>query len=99
MLARACELVPSESGTIFLDDPLRKVDDRGANDLYAVASFGPYANRSPAHASGGGGGVAGEVYRSGEPYLSAELRPAWAAPARRSAWWRSPSPSGARCAG
>jgi diguanylate cyclase (GGDEF)-like protein len=83
MLARACELVPSESGTIFLDDPLRKVDDRDANDLFVVASFGPYAETLPGHALPAGiEAVAGEVYRSGRPHLvgAGESRGAVAVP-------------------
>jgi diguanylate cyclase (GGDEF)-like protein len=70
ILARACELVPSEHGAVFLDDPLRKVDDRAANELFVVAAFGDLSDSLPGTPLGGGGGIAGEVYRSGRPHCS-----------------------------
>lgn len=69
ILARACELVPSESGAVFLDDPLRKVEDRAANDLFVVAAFGAHAETLPG-LSPTPGAPAREVYRSGCPHLS-----------------------------
>jgi diguanylate cyclase (GGDEF)-like protein len=72
ILERACELVPSEAGSVFLDDPLRKVDDRAANDLFVVASFGARTDTQPGTVLPAGQGLPGEVYRSGRPHLSAD---------------------------
>jgi len=69
ILERACELVPSRSGAVFLDDPLRKVDDRAANEVFVVAAFGAHAETLPGQPPAPGA-PAGEVYRSGRPHLS-----------------------------
>ncbi|HEX8454529.1 MAG TPA: sensor domain-containing diguanylate cyclase [Longimicrobium sp.] len=69
ILERACALVPSECGAVFLDDPLRKVEDRAANDLFVVAAFGADAETLPGRPAGAESPV-GEVYRSGRPHLS-----------------------------
>jgi diguanylate cyclase (GGDEF)-like protein len=70
ILERARELVPSRAGAVFLDDPLRKVEDRAANELFAVAAFGPGAESLPGQPLPAGGLMA-EVYRTGRPHLSA----------------------------
>lgn len=70
ILERACELVPSQAGSVFLDDPLRKVDDRAANDLFVVASFGARAESLPGTVLAAGQGLPGSVYTSGRPHLS-----------------------------
>ena len=74
ILERACQLVPSESGSIFLDDPLRKTSRRGANDLYFVAAFGDAAAMLPGRSISASQGIVGRVYRTGEPRLSADVR-------------------------
>ncbi|HEX8430666.1 MAG TPA: sensor domain-containing diguanylate cyclase, partial [Longimicrobium sp.] len=84
ILDKACELVPAECGSIFLDDPLRKVDDRASNELYAVAAFG-MDDALPGRGIAAGDGIVGRVYRGGEPHLSADVHsdPVTAEPADR----------------
>jgi len=72
ILEKASELVPSESGAILLDDPLDKRPDRGGNKLHFVAVFGPASGSLVGQSVPADDGVAGRVYRTGEPYLSAE---------------------------
>ncbi len=72
ILEKASELVPSESGAILLDDPLGKRPDRSGNLLHFVAVFGPASGSLAGQAVPAGDGVAGRVYRTGEPYLSVE---------------------------
>ncbi|MFO7893253.1 MAG: sensor domain-containing diguanylate cyclase [Longimicrobiales bacterium] len=71
ILQKAAELVPSESGAILLDDPLRKGHDPGGNDLHFVAAFGPASGGLVGQTVPAAGGVVGRVYRTGEPHLSA----------------------------
>jgi diguanylate cyclase (GGDEF)-like protein len=73
ILERACQLVPSESGSIFLDDPLRKTDRRRNNELYFVAAFGAAAAALPGRSISASKGIVGRVYRTGEPRLSADV--------------------------
>ena len=40
ILQKAYEFVPSESGSILLDDPFRKVAQRRDNELVFIATFG-----------------------------------------------------------
>lgn len=73
ILQKANEFVPSESGSILLDDPFRKVADRRENELVFIASFGTASEgligqRLPAKF-----GIVGQVYQSGTPYLSADV--------------------------
>jgi diguanylate cyclase (GGDEF)-like protein len=74
ILERACQLVPSESGSIFLDDPLRKTERRRSNQLYFVAAFGSAAEELPGRSISASEGIVGRVYRTGEPRLSADVR-------------------------
>ena len=42
ILQKANEFVPSEAGSILLDDPMTKnTDDRLENDLVFISTFGP----------------------------------------------------------
>jgi len=72
ILERARALVPALSGSILLDDPLRKVSDRAQNDLCFVTAFGPAAERLPGTRIPAGQGIAGKVYVSGRPHLAAD---------------------------
>lgn len=72
ILEKAAELVPSEAGSILLDDPLTKVSDRAQNDLVFVAGFGPAAKDLIGRSISAGLGVAGHVYRTGSAHLSLE---------------------------
>lgn len=73
ILERACQLVPSEAGSIFLDDPLRKTERRRSNDLYFVAAFGSAAEELPGRSISASQGIVGRVYRTGEPRLSLDV--------------------------
>lgn len=74
VLEKAAELVPSESGAILLDDPLRKYRDRSLNRLHFVAAFGPAAEGLVGQSMAAADGVAGHVYRTGMPQLSARTQ-------------------------
>ncbi|HEX5724984.1 MAG TPA: GAF domain-containing protein, partial [Longimicrobiaceae bacterium] len=73
ILEKARELVPSESGSILLDDPLRKVDDRARNDLCFVAAFGPASEHLAGQQLSAAEGIVGQVYRTGQPHLSSDV--------------------------
>jgi diguanylate cyclase (GGDEF)-like protein len=72
ILERARALVPARSGSILLDDPLRKVGDRTQNDLWFVTAFGPAGDQLPGTRLPAGQGIAGKVYASGRPHLAAD---------------------------
>jgi diguanylate cyclase (GGDEF)-like protein len=72
ILEKACELVPSESGSILLDDPLHKVAAREENELCFVAAFGPAAAGLPGRRIAARTGVVGLVYRTGLPHLAGD---------------------------
>jgi diguanylate cyclase (GGDEF)-like protein len=74
ILQKAYEFVPSESGSILLDDPFRKVASRKENELVFIATFGDSSadlvgRRLPAQH-----GIVGRVYQTGTPYLSADVK-------------------------
>ncbi|MCU1348804.1 MAG: hypothetical protein JWO56_1834, partial [Acidobacteria bacterium] len=74
ILQKAYEFVPSESGSILLDDPFRKLPDRKQNELVFIATFGDTSRdligqRLPAR-----NGIVGQVYQTGTPYLSADVQ-------------------------
>jgi diguanylate cyclase (GGDEF)-like protein len=74
ILQKAYEFVPSESGSILLDDPFRKVASRKDNELVFIATFGESSanlvgTRLPAQH-----GIVGRVYQTGTPYLSADVK-------------------------
>ncbi|MDX1674061.1 MAG: sensor domain-containing diguanylate cyclase [Longimicrobiales bacterium] len=71
ILQKAAELVPSESGAILLDDPLTKRADRSRNELHFVSVFGPASEDLMGESIFAMDGVAGYVYRTGRPHLSA----------------------------
>lgn len=73
ILEKAAELVPAESGSILLDDPLRKQAAREENTLCIVASFGPAARELPGRHVPARAGIVGHVYRSGLPHLSEDV--------------------------
>jgi diguanylate cyclase (GGDEF)-like protein len=73
ILQKAYEFVPSESGSILLDDPFRKLATRKDNELVFIATFGDSSadlvgRRLPAQH-----GIVGRVYQTGTPYLSADV--------------------------
>jgi diguanylate cyclase (GGDEF)-like protein len=74
ILDKAGQLVPAESGSILLDDPLTKQPERAGNELCFVASFGPAAECLPGRRIAAVDGIVGRVYRDGEPHLSENVR-------------------------
>ena len=70
ILRKAYEFVPSESGSILLDDPYRKVQDREQNDLVFIATFGPGSRELLNTRLSAAKGIAGRVYQTGRSYLS-----------------------------
>lgn len=74
-LEKAGEFVPSEAGSIFLDDPQVKwTRDRIENSLSAVACFGPRGAQLLGKKIPANRGIVGRVYVSGQAYFSADVR-------------------------
>lgn len=72
LLQRANDFLPSQAGTIYLDDPL-DVDEGGNSlSLVVIAGFGPKAEDLMEERFSTGKGIIGEVYRTGKPYSSSE---------------------------
>ena len=73
ILQKAYEFVPSESGSILLDDPFRKVASRQDNELVFIATFGESSRDLVGHRLSAQHGIVGRVYQTGTPYLSADV--------------------------
>jgi diguanylate cyclase (GGDEF)-like protein len=73
ILQKAYEFVPSESGSILLDDPFRKVASRGENELVFIATFGESSRELIGHRLSAKNGIVGRVYATGTPYLSVDV--------------------------
>jgi len=73
ILQKAYEFVPSESGSILLDDPFRKVASRKDNELVFIATFGESSRNLVGHRLSARHGIVGRVYETGTPYLSADV--------------------------
>ena len=73
ILQKAYEFVPSESGSILLDDPFRKVVSRQDNELVFIATFGESSRNLVGQRLSAQHGIVGQVYQSGTPYLSADV--------------------------
>jgi diguanylate cyclase (GGDEF)-like protein len=72
LLYRANDFLPSEAGTIYLDDPL-DVDESGSRlSLVVIAGFGPKTEDLMEERFSTSKGVIGEVYRTGRPYSCSE---------------------------
>ena len=74
ILQKAYEFVPSESGSILLDDPFRKVASRRENELVFIATFGDASRNLVGRRLSARHGIVGRVYESGTPYLSADAQ-------------------------
>ena len=74
ILQKAFEFVPSESGSILLDDPFRKVASRRDNELVFIATFGESSSNLVGQRLSARHGIVGRVYQSGTPYLSADAQ-------------------------
>ena len=73
VLQKAYEFVPSESGSILLDDPIRKVASRKDNELVFIATFGDSARELIGQRLSAHHGIVGQVYQTGTPYLSPDV--------------------------
>ena len=73
ILQKAFEFVPSESGSILLDDPFRKMASRRENELVFIATFGRAARNLVGQRLSAQHGIVGQVYQTGTPYLSADV--------------------------
>jgi len=73
ILQKAYEFVPSESGSILLDDPFRKVAARRENELVFIATFGHASRDLIGQRLSAKHGIVGRVYQSGTPYLSEDV--------------------------
>jgi diguanylate cyclase (GGDEF)-like protein len=73
ILTWANRLVPSESGSILLDDPSLKWDGRGEGRLYFAACFGKGSSSLVNTFFPSNWGIAGKTYTSGNPYISEDV--------------------------
>jgi diguanylate cyclase (GGDEF)-like protein len=72
LLHRANDFLPSEAGTIYLDDPLDTDRDGKRLSLVVIAGFGPKSDDLMEERFSASKGVIGEVYRTGSPYSCSE---------------------------
>ena len=72
ILSWADRFVPSESGSILLDDPTIKMMKNRSGKLYFVACFGRASNALVGASIPAAVGIAGETYVTGRPYISKE---------------------------
>ncbi len=73
ILKKAYEFVPSESGSILLDDPFRKMATRAENELVFIAAFGDASENLIGHRLSAKNGIVGQVYQTSTPYLSPDV--------------------------
>jgi diguanylate cyclase (GGDEF)-like protein len=69
VLERAIAFVPSEAGSVLLDNPFERAADPATAALYFIATFGPSAHSLVGASIPPNQGVVGQVYRSGEAKL------------------------------
>ena len=72
LLHRANDFLPSEAGTIYLDDPLDIDEDGNRLSFVVIAGFGPKSDDLMEERFSTGKGIIGEVYRTGKPYSCSE---------------------------
>ena len=73
ILLRANEFVPSDSGSILLDDPLLKGDTEHQGKLYFMACFGVGSSGLVGTHLPDEVGIVGATYQTGLPYLSKDI--------------------------
>ena len=76
ILSKANEFVPSEAGSILLDDPHLKSEyknDPNRSLLHFVACYGPNSERVLGMALPVTRGIAGKTYQTGRSYISTDL--------------------------
>jgi diguanylate cyclase (GGDEF)-like protein len=72
VLRKANEFVPSEAGSILLDDPRSKRHDRQRNTLTFLAAFGDGASALLGQTIPSDHGIAGHVYQTGRAHFTAD---------------------------
>ena len=74
ILKSANEFVPSESGSIFIDEPMLD-NKRGSTpgSLYFIACYGKGSAKLTGNAIPSGVGIVGQTYTSGKPYISKDV--------------------------
>ncbi len=72
VLRKANEFVPSEAGSILLDNPNAKRSDRARNALTFIASFGDASEGLLGRQISAVDGIAGHVYREGTSYRASD---------------------------
>jgi len=70
VLHKGNEFVPSEAGSILLDDPTIKSDDRRQNTLTFIAAFGDKADSLIGRQIRATEGIAGHVYLTGQSHFT-----------------------------
>ncbi|MDX1584739.1 MAG: sensor domain-containing diguanylate cyclase [Thermoanaerobaculia bacterium] len=73
ILRNANEFVPSEAGSILLDDPQTKTRARAGNELRFIATFGEGSDVLLGRPLSASEGIAGQVYTKEQPYLSEDV--------------------------
>jgi diguanylate cyclase (GGDEF)-like protein len=73
VLRKANEFVPSEAGSILLDDPREKHADRSRNRLTFLAVFGDRAEALVGQSIPADRGIAGWTYQTGRAYYSTDV--------------------------
>jgi len=72
VLRRANGFVPSAAGSILLDNPAEKQDDRRRNVLTFIAVFGEKSESLVGRTIAADQGIAGRVYLTGETYVTSD---------------------------
>lgn len=74
VLRKANEFVPSDAGSILLDNPADKRGDRAHNRLTFIAAFGESSEGLLGQSISAERGIAGHVYRHGKAYRTDNAR-------------------------
>jgi len=74
ILTWANRFVPSESGSILLDDPILNQHKKKAGVLYFIACFGKGSGALAGATLPINVGIAGSTYTSGKPYISKKVK-------------------------
>jgi diguanylate cyclase (GGDEF)-like protein len=74
VLRRANSFVPSAAGSILLDNPAEKREDRHQNVLTFIATFGDKAEELIGQTLPADRGIAGRVYLTGQAYATPQAR-------------------------
>ena len=69
----ANRFVPSEAGSVLLDDPILKIDSTREGRLYFAACFGEQSDILVGSSISDTEGIAGQTYHGGKPYISEDV--------------------------